>query len=284
MGTPELSVPVQPADRWRALLLIGLCAGIFSGILGIGGSAILIPGMIGILGLAQHKAHGTSLMIIVPTAALSAIVYALRGQVDWGLVIVYSASSAVGAVVGATIMPRIPARDLKRLFGLFLLLVAIRMLVPTPVGTATSLDLTDPAKLFGSLGLGLFAGLCSGLLGIGGGQILIPGMVILFGVSQRLAQGISLAFIVPTALFGTITHYQNGNTVPRIAAFVVPAALVGGLIGSNVSQIVDVHYLKILFGVFLLYASGRMILGNVIARVRRSADGEPAQADLPTSG
>src|SRR5581483_5802275 len=133
------------------------------------------------------------------------------------------------------------------------------MLVPAPIGTATSLDLTDPGKLFGSLGLGLFAGLCSGLLGIGGGQVLIPGMVILFGVSQRLAQGVSLAFIVP-------------------------AALVGGFVGSNLSQIVDVRYLKILFGVFLLYASSRMTLGNVMGRLRRGAKKDTAPADAGATG
>jgi uncharacterized membrane protein YfcA len=284
VSAKALAAPVDPASQWKALLLIGLATGIFSGTLGIGGAAILIPGMVGVLALSQHKAHGTSLMIIVPTAALSAIVYALRGQVDWGLVIVYSASSAVGAVVGASLMPRVPARDLKRLFGIFVLLVAVRMLVPAPVGTLTSLDLTDPSKLFGSLGLGLFAGLCSGLLGIGGGQILVPGMVILFGVSQRLAQGVSLAFIVPTALFGTITHYQNGNAVPRIAAFIVPSALVGGLIGSNISQIVDVHDLKVFFGLFLLYAGCRMVLGNLVVRWRRSREKDPARADAPASG
>src|SRR5579884_1844356 len=194
------TIPVDPADRWRALLIIGLATGIFSGTLGISGAAILVPGLVGVLGLSQHRAHGTSLMVIVPTAALSAIIYALRGQVDWGLVVIYSASSMIGAVAGASIMPRVPARDLRRMFGIFLLIVAVRMLVPVQAGTATSLDLTDPRNLFGSLGLGLFAGVCSGLLGIGGGQILVPGMIFLFGVNQRLAQGVSLAFIVPTAL------------------------------------------------------------------------------------
>ncbi|MBI2940052.1 MAG: sulfite exporter TauE/SafE family protein [Chloroflexi bacterium] len=114
---------------WRVGLLIGLATGVFSGLLGIGGAAILIPGMVELMGLRQHRAHGTSLLVMVPAAALSAVVYTLSHPLDWGLVALFSAASMVGAVIGARLMMRLPAPTLKRLFGVFLLVVAIRMLI-----------------------------------------------------------------------------------------------------------------------------------------------------------
>ena len=122
-------------------------------------------------------------------------------------------------------------------------------------------------KLIGELLLGLCAGVFSGLLGIGGGQVLIPGMVFLFGADQKLAQGVSLAFIVPTALAGSYTHYRQGNVLVGIGLLLVPGALVGGLVGAGLAQLLDTHILKLGFGLFLLYASIRMIDPTFYGRV-----------------
>lgn len=122
----------------------------------------------------------------------------------------------------------------------------------------------------GHLVLGLFAGVASGLLGIGGGQILIPGMVFLFGYDQKLAQGVSLAFIVPTALAGSYTHAQRGNVLARVGLLLVPGALVGGLVGAGLAQLLDARVLKLGFGVFLLYASIRMIAPGFYSRAWRT--------------
>src|SRR5205814_8312650 len=95
---------------------------------------------------------------------------------------------------------------------------------------------TMPFQILGELALGLVAGILSGMLGIGGGQVLVPGMTLLFGVDQRLAQGISLAFIVPTALSGALTHYRQATGLPRMGMLLVPGGLVGGLIGAGLAQ------------------------------------------------
>ena len=113
----------------RTGILIGVATGIFSGLLGIGGAAILIPGLVELMGISQHKAHGTSLLVMIPTAAVSTVVYALNNPLDWGLIALFSVASMLGAVVGARLMVYVPAPMLKRLFGIFLLIVAIRMLV-----------------------------------------------------------------------------------------------------------------------------------------------------------
>ncbi len=247
-------------EKWPAFALIGFSTGVLSGLLGIGGAAILIPGMVELLRVPQHKAHGTSLMVMIPAAALAAVVYAQGEQMNWPLVILYSVASMVGATLGARLMTRISAPTLKKLFGAFLLFVAIRMLIPIGVPETHPAALATDPVLLGAQGvLGLFAGVMSGLLGIGGGQILIPGMVFLFGVDQKLAQGISLAFIVPTAFSGALTHYRRHNVVPRIGLLLIPGALLGGLLGAALAQQLPSDVLKQLFGVFLVYVGVRMI-------------------------
>lgn len=121
--------------------------------------------------------------------------------------------------------------------------------------------------LLGELLLGLFAGVMSGLLGIGGGQVLIPGMVFLFGEDQKLAQGVSLAFIVPTALAGSYTHHRQGNVLVRVGLLIIPGAIIGGLMGAGLAQILDARTLKWTFGLFMLYVSIRMIAPGFYGRV-----------------
>lgn len=121
--------PVATGKDWRVYILIGLGTGVLSGLLGIGGAAILVPGMVELLGVRQHQAHGTSLFVMIPTAALSAAVYAWNANVAWGLVVLFSVTSMVGAVIGARLMTRIPAPTLRRMFGFFLLFVSLRMFV-----------------------------------------------------------------------------------------------------------------------------------------------------------
>jgi uncharacterized membrane protein YfcA len=124
--------------------------------------------------------------------------------------------------------------------------------------------------LLGELALGLVAGIFSGMLGIGGGQVLVPGMTLLFGVDQRLAQGISLAFIVPTALSGAITHYRQGTGQPRAAMLLIPGALVGGVIGAGLAQWLPIPVLRLAFGLFLLYMGLRMVFPGIYGRVWRA--------------
>lgn len=112
------------------LVLIGIGAfdGLFSGLTGIGGGAVIVPLLVTALKIPQHDAHGTSLAIIVLVAFAGVPVYAAEAPVDWLLAGELAAGSIVGVVVGARLMLRIRANHLRRAFGLFLALVAIRML------------------------------------------------------------------------------------------------------------------------------------------------------------
>jgi len=111
--------------------------------------------------------------------------------------------------------------------------------------------------------LGLIAGVFGGMFGIGGGSIMIPAMVYIFGFTQHQAQGTTLAAMVPPiGLLAAWRYWQTGNVKLSPAAFICAGFLVGGLIGANLVQNLSDPLLKKLFGAFLLLVSLEMILGK----------------------
>jgi len=108
--------------------------------------------------------------------------------------------------------------------------------------------------------LGIVAGIFGGLFGIGGGSILIPALVYLFGLTQHQAQGTTLAVMVPPiGLLAAIRYYYSGNVKLSMAAFICIGFFVGGLLGAQFVQGVPDALLKRMFGVYLLLVSLRMI-------------------------
>jgi len=111
--------------------------------------------------------------------------------------------------------------------------------------------------------LGLVTGIFSGVFGLGGGIILIPALVYLFGLTQHQAQGTTLAIMVPPiGLLAALRYYYNGNVKLGIAAFICLGFFIGGLIGANMVQNLSDPLLKRLFGIFLLFVSMQMILAK----------------------
>lgn len=111
--------------------------------------------------------------------------------------------------------------------------------------------------------LGLAAGIFSGLLGIGGGIIIIPAMVFLFGMSQHQAQGTTLALMVPPiGLLAAWAYYKQGFVDLKVAGFICLGFFVGGLLGAEFAIEIPEPILKKMFGTMLLLVSLKMILGK----------------------
>ena len=113
------------------------------------------------------------------------------------------------------------------------------------------------------LALGLFAGVLSGLIGIGGGIIIIPAFVLFFGMSQHLAQGTTLALMVPPiGLLAAWTYYKQGYVDMRVAALVCLGFFLGGLLGAKIAVGLSDKVLGKVFGSMLLLVSLRMIFAK----------------------
>ncbi|MFZ2147193.1 MAG: sulfite exporter TauE/SafE family protein [Sedimentisphaerales bacterium] len=116
-------------------------------------------------------------------------------------------------------------------------------------------------NIFLYLLLGLIAGIFSGLIGIGGAIIIIPTLVLLFGLSQHTAQGTTLALMVPPiGLLAAWTYYKAGFVDLKIAGLICLGFFVGGLVGARFATEISEQVLRRLFGVVLLVASLKMIL------------------------
>lgn len=112
------------------LILIGIVTGIMSGMLGIGGAIIMVPGLVYILGLNQQAAQGTSLAVMLPPIGIiAAYNYYKAGQVNIKFALILAACFIVGSYFGSKLSLTLPEPVLKKMFGLLLLLVAAKMLI-----------------------------------------------------------------------------------------------------------------------------------------------------------
>ncbi len=127
--------------------------------------------------------------------------------------------------------------------------------------------------IFGLIVLGLVAGMFAASLGIGGGIIIVPVLVSLFGFSQLGAQGTSLAVIVPTAIIATVGHMRAKRVVWKVALFTGSAGIIGALIGSQVAYVVDEALLRRIFALVLAALAVRMALRAWSIRPNGSVDG-----------
>lgn len=111
--------------------------------------------------------------------------------------------------------------------------------------------------------LGIVAGILSGMFGIGGGTILIPALVYLFGLTQHQAQGTSLAIMVPPiGLLAAMRYYYSGNVKLNMAAFICLGFFMGGLLGAHLIQGIPDLTLRRLFGIYLAFIAIRMVIGK----------------------
>ncbi len=117
------------ATQLIILILIGLISGLLSGVFGIGGAIIVIPALVFIIGLSQHEAQGTSLAFMLPPVGiLAAWNYYKEGFVNWKIALVLSLTFVVGAYLGSHFSINISDRTLRRLFGVLMILMAIKMI------------------------------------------------------------------------------------------------------------------------------------------------------------
>ena len=114
---------------WVGVSILGLCAGVISGLFGVGGAVVIIPGLIFITKMSQHTAHGTSLAaLLLPVGLLGVIEYSKRQQVNWGFAAVVAVGLLIGAYFGARMAGSISDVTLRRMFGGFLLVISVKLL------------------------------------------------------------------------------------------------------------------------------------------------------------
>ncbi|MDD7944603.1 sulfite exporter TauE/SafE family protein [Microbacterium sp. NE2HP2] len=265
----------RSARFYLACAGVGLAAGLLSGLFGVGGGTVIVPLLVLLLGFDQRLAAGTSLAAIVPTASVGVISYALTGSVAWVPAIILAAGAVIGAQIGSWLLAKIPQNALRWGFVGFLVVVIVMLFIVVPSRDAV-LELNWGVGI-GLAGLGLFTGIMAGLLGVGGGVIVVPALMFLFGTSDLIAKGTSLLMMIPTAISGTVGNARRRN-VDLVAALVVGlAACTTTALGAWIATLLNPLTANILFAVFLTFIASQMAIRAVKAHRAARATKRAAQ-------
>lgn len=226
-------------------------------------------------------AHATSLLVIVPTTVRGAWLYHRERLVRWDAVWRMGLASVITAIIGARVAVAIPGPLLKLAFGIFLLVIAAR-LVKRRAGPAGDDDLADRSIRSGPALLGGAAvGFFSALLGVGGGLVAIPVLIYGLHVSIRRVAGTSLALITFTAVTGVLAYavtgwHHAGAAAGPLAYFHLPAALalaVGAFLavplGTAAQLRLPTHVLRWVFAVLFLLLGARIAISNLLGVLSR---------------
>ncbi|MEO1058882.1 MAG: sulfite exporter TauE/SafE family protein [Actinomycetota bacterium] len=247
----------QPSVDARTAAIVGVAAGLLGGTFGVGGGLIIVPGLVSFAGMERRLAHGTSLAATLPIACASLLTYIATGNVDWPLALFLAIGAIGGAYLGTHLLQIIPKRALTILFIAVVVATAFRLLLTDTAGGRS--DLTALMAV-GLVVIGFITGTLAGLLGIGGGIIMVPAMVVLLDELPVVAKGTSVAVIVPTAIMGTLRNRKKSNADLRVAAIVggfgVASAVVGGLIANQLSTQAS----NIMFAALLVFVAITQVL------------------------
>ena len=243
--------------RFRDAALVGAAAGLLGGLFGVGGGLIIVPGLVGLARMERRLAHGTSLAATLPIAAASLLTYLSHGNVDWAVALFLAIGAIVGAIVGTQLLRVIPKNVLVIVFVITVLATATRLLLGSD--TSGRVDLTVQMGLL-LVVIGFITGTLAGLLGIGGGVIMVPSMVVFLDMVTVVAKGTSVAVIVPTAIMGTIRNRKHANADIRVAAVVGGFGVVTAVIGGTISDRLSEDVANAMFAALLVFVAITQLL------------------------
>jgi len=262
----DVQAPARGPRAYTAFIGIGLLAGLLSGLFGVGGGTVIVPLLVLLLHFDQRLAAGTSLAAIVPTASVGVISYATTGSVAWIPAIILAAGAVVGAQIGTRLLPRISQTALRWGFVGFLVVVIVSLFLVIPSRDA-AFELTWLTGI-ALVGVGIGTGILAGLIGVGGGVIVVPVLMLAFGTSDLVAKGTSLLMMIPTAISGTIGNVRNRNVDLLAAALIGVSACTTTALGAWLATIVDPTLGNMLFAAYLVVIAVQMALKAIRGRKR----------------
>lgn len=232
------------------LVLVGLLAGGFGALAGVGGGIIITPLLAIYLGLPMHQAIGVSLVCVIATSTATSSLYVERHITDIRLGMTLELATTFGALVAALVAQHINRRTLALLFACFLLYSCLSMARKAWSKRTREKEeiLPDYKPQNYPLGLGaaLIAGGFSGLLGIGGGPVKVPVMYLFMKVPLRVATATSNFMIGVTAATSAYVYWGRGDVSIPVAAPLVAGVFAGSLAGARFSSRVKPLYILLL--------------------------------------
>lgn len=262
-----------------ALLLAGAGAGFIAGLLGIGGGIIIVPALYQVFSILDvsadirmHVAVGTSLATIVATGFRSARAHHRRGAVDLDLLKQWIVPVVVGAVAGSVVSDLVSGAALTAIFAVVALGIALQMTVIRPEARLTDRLPGQPIRSI----MATVIGLISTMMGIGGGMLTVPSLRLCnYPTRNAVATASAVGFLIAVpATLGFVTAGWGTRGLPPLSlgyvnllgfVIIAPATVSMAPFGARVAHTIPPTVLRVLFGVFLLVASGRLLYGSFAA-------------------
>jgi uncharacterized protein len=264
------------------LSLIGLVSGACGGLLGIGGSIVMIPAMTEFMGPQQHVYQAAALIVNFFVAGPAVVQHVRAGALDGRIVRLLIPSAAFAAILGVgfselRVFQGSGMIYLTGMFGVFLLWIAaiqlVRLIREQRAGETSRVESgrnehTEPPASGAVIAVGLFTGVFSGLLGIGGGVLSIPLQQRVLGVPLPRAIANSAATIVGLSVVSALaknlaiaTRHPDVNWLSPIilAGCLIPTAMIGSYVGSRLTHVLPIRAVRWAFLLLLVTAGVRMI-------------------------
>lgn len=247
--------------------LIGFVVGLAGGLVGLGGAELRLPYLAGTLRLSLKTAIPVNLAVSLLTilAALPTRLYTLK-TTSLGPFLYETTALGCGAVLGAyagvTGLRRLSPLALRRSVFALLLALGLVMITESVVPVAPVGILRNPMllRILSGLAAGFLIGAISGLLGVAGGEVIIPTLILGFGAPIKAAGSLGQMVSIPTVLTGFVRHYRAGNLNDRqiVTRLILPmglGAIVGGIGGGLLAYLAPSSFLKALLGLILIVSA-----------------------------
>lgn len=265
-GKPDVEVlPPLTIIRVLLLILVGILAGWLGGLIGTGGCAIILPIIAFWMGFPAPLAIGTTLFVVIFTAISGGYGHWVRNNVHLRSSIWLGSAGVIGVLLGSFLFSKIvtQAALLSFILGIVFIWPSIRMIYegifPERLTAERDKDLDNASELsLASFGMGV--GTLTGLIGLGGGYLLVPGLIYLFGAPVYLTMGTSLTAVIAIAIVGGGIKLFQGYVAFKAALFIAAGTIIGAQVGAATITRFKPATLKLIFGIYFLYAAVKFIL------------------------
>jgi len=239
-------------------LLLAFPIGVSLGLLGGGGSILTVPVLVYVAGLDPRLAIPASLVSVGTTSLVAAIAHARRKTVDWRRAFAFGGVGLGGAFLGARVGRGFSGRTQLVLFSLLMIVAGVLMLHGRREGAAPR---EARPLLVAPLGAGV--GFLTGLLGVGGGFMIVPALVLAAGLAMPVAVGTSLVVIAINSAAGFAGHLGSQEVAYGYAAAFTAVCVVGALVGERLGRNVPAATLRKWFGAFVTVLGLALLVKNV---------------------
>ena len=242
------------------LIPLGFAAGILGSIIGLGGGIVIVP-VLTFFGFSPALAASNSIFAVFSNAIASSISYAKQRRIEYSIGLKLGLLSIPGTIVGAYVSSDITPSIFKILFALILISASFYIFSKRKI-EPKSKNISKQIMVL-AIGASFFAGIISGLFGIGGGIIFVPLMVIAMGLSMKNAAPTSQFILLFASASALITHTLLGHPDFYQALLLAAGAFVGGLVGARLSLEIKENSLKILISVVMIAAAVKLFIDSL---------------------